>query len=341
MTVQNLHLSEVSRWPGDAAETLAGLRAALVPEGELVLESTPNGACGCFYEEWQQAGENGTARHFFPWWMEDAYVSAPVTDLREDELELMRLHNLTPGQIGFRRTLEASYRGMRVQEFAEDAELCFRTSGDCCFDADSVDQRLREVEGPAETRLSGRLHVFLPPQPGREYIVAVDPAGGGSHGDFAAVEVIDMESGAQCAELQQKLRPRELTAVALNLAREYSTPGRPALFVVERNNHGAAVIAHLEGKEPYQRVYGQKGLPGWLTTSVNKPAIIGGLDTLLGDHPELFRSKRLLEECRTFVTHANGSQGAANGTHDDCVMAFAIAQAVRRELEGGGRNRAA
>ncbi len=52
MSVQNLHCSEVSRWPGDAAETLAGLRAALAPDGELVLESTPNGAYGAFYEEW-------------------------------------------------------------------------------------------------------------------------------------------------------------------------------------------------------------------------------------------------------------------------------------------------
>jgi len=52
LTVQNMHLSEVSRWPGDAAAILAGLRAALVPGGEIVLESTPNGACGCFYEKW-------------------------------------------------------------------------------------------------------------------------------------------------------------------------------------------------------------------------------------------------------------------------------------------------
>ena len=55
LTVQNLHCSEVSRWPGDAAATLAGLRAALAPGGEVVLESTPNGAYGCFYEEWMEA----------------------------------------------------------------------------------------------------------------------------------------------------------------------------------------------------------------------------------------------------------------------------------------------
>jgi len=67
LTVQNMHCSELSRWPGDAAATLAGLRAALVPDGEMVIESTPNGAYGCFYEEWQQASEKGIAKHFYPW----------------------------------------------------------------------------------------------------------------------------------------------------------------------------------------------------------------------------------------------------------------------------------
>jgi hypothetical protein len=339
LTVQNMHLSEVSHWPGDAAATLAGMRAALIPGGELVLESTPNGAYGCFYEEWQQAEENGVVRHFFPWWMEPAYVSAEVTDLREDELELMEAHNLNYAQIGYRRGLEAQYRGMRVQEFAEDAELCFRSTGECCFDMDALEARLKTVENAAEVRHDGRLHVFLPPQAGREYIVAVDPAGGGSEGDYAAVQVIDRESGAQCAELQQRLRPAELAPPAAALAREYSTPGQPALLVVERNNHGHGVLAHLEKGEPYDNVYDSKGVPGWLTTGTSKQMIVSDLDALLAEQPGLFRSRRLLEECRTFVTHANGRTGAANGAHDDCVMAFAIAQAVRKEV--GGRRRKA
>ena len=61
MTIQNLHCSELGRWPGDAAATLAGLRAALVPGGESCLESTPQGAYGCFYEEWMNAAKaNGS-----------------------------------------------------------------------------------------------------------------------------------------------------------------------------------------------------------------------------------------------------------------------------------------
>ena len=53
LTIHNLHCSEVARWPRDVSETLASLRAAVPPEGEIFLESTPNGAGGTFYDEWQ------------------------------------------------------------------------------------------------------------------------------------------------------------------------------------------------------------------------------------------------------------------------------------------------
>jgi len=73
LTVQNLHCSELARWPGDPGETLAGLRAAMAPEAELILESTPDGVGGCFHEEWLKADEAGMVRHFFPWWLEARY----------------------------------------------------------------------------------------------------------------------------------------------------------------------------------------------------------------------------------------------------------------------------
>ena len=328
LTVQNLHCSEVSRWPGDAAVTLAGLRAALVPGGESVLESTPNGAYGCFYEEWQRAAEKGVVRHFLPWWMEGAYVAEPVTDLREDERALMAKEGLSAGQIGYRRGLEQRYRGLRSQEFAEDAETCFRATGECCFDVQAVELRLAAVQGPVETRRGGALQIWLPPVLGREYLVAVDTAGGGADGDYAAVQVIDLESGMQCAELQQRLGALELAKVAAELAREY---GRGTLLVVERNNHGAGVLAYLDAVERYPRVYEQHGVPGWLTSAASKPAMVSRMGALLVESPWVFASRRLLGECRTFVSHANGRTGAANGAHDDCLMAMAVAQAVRAE----------
>jgi hypothetical protein len=50
----------------------------------------------------------------------------------------------------------------------------------------------------------------------------------------------------------------------------------------------------------------------------------------------MFLSRQLLEECRTFVTHPGGKTGAANGAHDDCLMAMALGHAVRAErLQSG------
>jgi hypothetical protein len=53
----------------------------------------------------------------------------------------------------------------------------------------------------------------------------------------------------------------------------------------------------------------------------------------------LFQSQRLLNEFRTFVRHEDGNSGASSGAHDDCVMAMAIALAVRRSVAGDVRKK--
>jgi len=65
--------------------------------------------------------------------------------------------------------------------------------------------------------------------------------------------------------------------------------------------------------------------------------MISRMGALLVESPWMFSSKRLLGECRTFVAMEGGATGAANGAHDDCVMAMAVAQAVRAEMSGRRR----
>jgi len=329
MTIQNLHCSEVARWGGDVAATLASLRAALVPDGEVVLESTPNGASGSFYEEWRRAAETGTVRHFFPWWMEPAYVGEPVPPemWSEEERTLAEQHGLRPEQVGFRRQLEANFRQMAAQEYGEDPEDCFLASGHCVFDLEAIAKRARAVHEPMEKRRNANLWIWYPPQPGARYIVGADPAGGGTDGDYAAMQVIDMRTGLQCAELKEHLDPRELAQAALALADEYNG----ALLVVERNNHGAAVLAYLGQQKDCPPVYEQRGAAGWLTTAMSRPAMVERLGTALARESAIFSSSRLLAECRTFVRRGDGRVEAAAGSHDDCVMAMALALEVRAE----------
>lgn len=330
MTIQNLHCSEIARWGGDAAETMASLSAALVPNGELVLESTPKGAYGYFYDQWQRAEETGMVRHFFPWWMENAYVAHPVEEgeWTAEERAFAEMNELRPEQIGFRRQLQTKFRRIAAQEYAESADGCFLASGDCVFDLDSIARRAREVHEPTEQRCNGQLWIWYPPQPGRKYIVGVDPAGGGTDGDYAAVQVIEQRTGLQCAELRGHLAPRELATHCAELAKEYNQ----ALLVVERNNHGMAVLAYLSTIERYAKIYEERGQAGWLTTAITRPAMIALLGVALTSGPEVFSSARLLAECRTFVRQSDGRTGAAAGVHDDCVMAMAIALQVRADI---------
>jgi len=331
LTVQNLHCSELARWPGDPAETLAGLRAALAPGAEMILESTPDGVGGCFYEEWQKAGEMGMVRHFFPWWMERKYRTTAVDEasLTDEERDMMAHKRLDLEQIGFRRQIRANFRGLARQEYAESDESCFLASGDSVFELSAVDARLATVTEPIELRWNGTLEVWLPPLKGKQYLVAVDPAGGGSEGDYSAAQVLELETGLQCAEFAAHMGGLELARLVTKLAVEYNQ----AWLVVERNNHGSGILALLESVCEYGRVYKQGGQAGWLTSAMNRPTALGRLDAALVEQPVCFQSRKLLAECRSFVRQKDGGSGARPGTHDDRVMAMAIGLGAREELK--------
>jgi hypothetical protein len=333
MTIHNLHCSEVARWPRDVEETLASLRSAVPESGEIVLESTPNGAGGIFYEEWQRAGETGYARHFFPWWYGREYQIEPkgaaAEPPTEEEEQLIRQAGLLPAQIAWRRTKRAQLRGLATQEFAEDPASCFRASGECVFDLEAVDCALERCGAPVESRDNQRLLVWLPAQDGKQYFIGVDPAGGGSDGDYSCAVVIERGTGLQCAELHGHFPPRELAVRLIELGKSYND----GLLVVERNNHGHAVLAHLR-MEGCMNVFRDGEHDGWLTSAVSRPAMIENLAAVLVMEPTMFHSSRLLNECRTFVRHPDGSCSAAGGSHDDCVMAMAIALAARQRMAG-------
>jgi hypothetical protein len=342
LTIQNLHCSEVARWPRGGEEVLASLQGAVPPSGQVVLESTANGAGGLFYEEWQRAGETGYQRHFFPWWMEDRYqvkasedIGAEPIRFTDEEKALMQRWHLSERQLAFRRRIRAGMRGQAVQEFAEDPVSCFRASGECVFDLEKIEEQLGQLNDQVASSDNGRLTIWLPAQASHRYIIGVDPAGGGCDGDYGCAEVIDRSSGMQCAELHGHYTPAELAGKVAQLARDYGD----ALIAVERNNHGYAVLSHLRIVEHAPNVYCVEGKDGWLTTAASRPAMIENLAAVLTAAPQLFQSQRLLNEFRTFVRHEDGNSGASSGAHDDCVMAMTIALAVRRSVAGDVRKK--
>jgi hypothetical protein len=62
--------------------------------------------------------------------------------------------------------------------------------------------------------------------------------------------------------------------------------------------------------------------------------MIENLAATLAIKPQLFQSTKLLSECRTFIRGRDGAARGASGSHDDCVMAMAIALAGRAAVLG-------
>ena len=123
--------------------------------------------------------------------------------------------------------MEAGFRGLARQEYAEDADACFLSSGACVFDLPSLDARLRKLldEPRSASGIVVSCWYGTLPVTGQEYLIAVDPAGGGSEGDNSAAQVVDIATGLQCAELQAKLGRSELAhRVAATRTRVWESP---------------------------------------------------------------------------------------------------------------------
>lgn len=165
LTLHRVVCSEVARWPGKPEETLANLKEAIVMEGTIDLESTPNGAAGYFFEEFgrAQAGLSDFKAHFYEWWWDPSYrvgshesvgVDAVLTtkekeemeaDLDSDERRLKEKIGLIMEQIAFRRVKKLSLRHNFDEKYPEDPISCFMLSGSGFFDKDICKARYMEL----------------------------------------------------------------------------------------------------------------------------------------------------------------------------------------------------
>ncbi len=165
----------------------------------------------------------------------------------------------------------------------------------------------------------------------RPYVIGADTAGCGE--DFFAAKVIDNTSGRCVATLHIKNIDEDLFAHQLYCLGKYYSD---AQIGVETNysRHPVRVLRSLG----YKNLYVSKTLStandrqernyGFVTTSVSRPIIISNLVGIMRDHLELETDRTTLVEMSTFVKRSDGRTAAANGSHDDLVMASAIAHFI-------------
>src|SRR5262249_27003467 len=94
---------------------------------------------------------------------------------------------------------------------------------------------------PPEAPAIPGLRWFALPEPGHKYVIGADPAQGNPTSADSALCVLDVDFGEQVAELAGKFEPAVFASYAKQLAMWFQKAG----ILVERNNHGHAVLLWL------------------------------------------------------------------------------------------------
>lgn len=165
----------------------------------------------------------------------------------------------------------------------------------------------------------------------KPYVIGADTAGLGD--DYFCAKVIDNTNGRCVATLHKQKIDEDLFAKQLYcLGRYYNN----ALIGVETNysRHPVRVLRELG----YENLYVSKNLSsfkektegfyGFVTSSITRPIIISNLISTMRECIELETDRQTLLEMSTFIRHLDGKIAAANGSHDDLVMASAIARFI-------------
>ena len=338
------------------------------PGSMVIIESTANGFED-FKERWDAAvnGESDYIPLFFPWFACEDYREPDDPDFTPtmEEKSLAEAHGLSAGQLIWRRTCIRNKCAGDVklfhQEYPSTPQEAFLHSGRPVFDPAAVMKRLAEEQNKTyrqgrftlvseydkqdrsaavaldnalyrfEEAARGEITLYQPPERGVPYVIGADTAGEGS--DYFAAQVLDNTTGRQAAVLHHREDEDFFIAQLFCLGRMYND----ALIGVEVNFSTFPVkrLDMLGYPRQYMREIEDTITKrvdmrhGFKTTALTRPLIISGLASAFRGDSGIIRDRRTLEEMLGFVYNAAGRPEARRGSHDDLIMALAIAFYIR------------
>lgn len=166
------------------------------------------------------------------------------------------------------------------------------------------------------------LQVFARPRPGELFTLGVDPAEGNPTSDDSAIEVLNVATGEEAASLAGKIQPSVLASYAAVLSTFYNG----AAAMVERNNHGHAVIQWLRDHSQVTVLRGSDGKPGWLSNSAGKAWLYNGAADTFRDGDAVLHDFLTQQQLASIE---GSTLRAPEGLHDDRADAWALANVGR------------
>lgn len=183
----------------------------------------------------------------------------------------------------------------------------------------------------------GPVMIYRRPEPGRPYVLGGDTAGEGS--DAFVDQVLDNVTGLQVAKLMGSygtgMDEGQYAHLTYCLGVYYNT----ALMAIE-TNFSTYPQKELE-RLGYRRFWVREKVDeftgdivnsyGFQTNKTTRAAILGNLQSVVREEVQVITDRQTLEEMLTFTLNEERQlrPEAEAGSHDDCVMALAIAHNAR------------
>lgn len=329
-TVHDLHISEAAFIPKDRIH--ATVQAVPIDTGTVTYETTPNGL-NHFHDLWNDP-ENEIDKLFFPWFFHHEYQlpTAPL-QLTDDEQKLVEYaaHKyamvITHEQIAFRRfkIREAGGRLEKfIAEYPEDDQSCFLSSGSNPFDLADIKSKLMQLPDSSTYKRVGEIKIAKPFEKGKNYIVSADVAEG-VRSDYSSADIICVDDMEQVAQYRSNaVSPGDFGEILYQMGQLYCHGGvKWPTMIVERNNHGHAVLLKLEELRYPNMWKDTDDRPGHRTTAITRPILLDQFIEAVRDGVFKIRFRETYQECLTLVDN-NGKIEADSGKHDDAVISAAL-----------------
>lgn len=316
----------IVRW---ANQIWAAAFPTLSTGGAAIVNSTPYGVGNWFHQMWVGAfsGGNGFNPIRLRWQMH------PERD--------MKWYTEMAQILGPRRT-------------AQEVDGDFLTSGNPVFnlaDIRSIEEELTEFTYHAIER-DGSLYISKPPQPGEQYWIAADVASGRSR-DYSTFTILNRD-GEEYGCFKEKISVGRFADLLMSVGKRFNN----AVIAPESNDIGMAVTTKIQDSG-YSKLYystkllrernkskpKEENIPGWVTTSKNRPVVIAQLeeDIRLGNIET--RDPFFVQEAYTFIydetnrpvamgkgrkSNSDEDSLGGDGFTDDSIMAKAITNYIRK-----------
>lgn len=336
--VDVLHISESPYFPDEEriSEAYQMMRRNAIAIEESTAFGVGNGFEQRFISAWtaQEAGKKYHRKaFFFPWYTDPKNVVTVIegAELKHPELILpmVEKYGLSLEQQFFYDQKFDDLDEEVFQFYPSEPREAFLSSGRPVFNLRMV-QDLQDKH--ARKGSTEEDWTFFQEIDG-DISIGVDPAEGLAAGDNSAAKALNRK-GEEVATLAGKYDPEQLAEKVAWFCRRAKSRGFENYTVVERNNHGHAVINELKNY-PEVRLYRSEDTDavtqkkvmkyGWNTNHKTKAVAITELRKAIKRGEVTLYDFETYQELLFYMYGDRGTMNATTGKHDDRIIATALA----------------